>query len=479
MNFKTYLIIAASSIAMTAHAEIRMPAVMSDNMVLQQQTEARIWGKAAAGKPVKITTSWDNRSYTATADGEGRWTVNVATPSATAEPQSIRISDPDSSLDINNVLIGEVWYCSGQSNMEMPVRGFDRQPVDGSLDVILSARKERPIRMFTVKKDMSPVPLDDCSGHWDENTPEGVASCSAAGYFFADHINKALDNVPVGLVIADWGGTRVQPWMSREAIEPFGMDLSHLSPSVDVKALKDVQKPAILYNAMVAPIIRYTVKGILWYQGESNSSDPELYEKLMPAFVKDMRTKFGLGDIPFYYVQVAPYDRYGGNELKGIAKLRIVQSHLMKQLPNCGMVVTLDIGNRSNIHPTNKMDVGKRLAYWALAKDYGKNDFAWSGPIYNHMELEGDKAYLYFDNTGGGVCPLEEELDGFEVAGEDGIYYPATAIVEGPRGLLSVRSDKVHEIKKVRYGHRPYFEATLFDNFGLPASPFVSTGELE
>lgn len=467
--------------ALTAQAEVTFPSVVSDNMVLQQQTDARIWGKAKAGSKVKVVTSWDGKKhpYTVTADRDGRWQVKLNTPAATAEPQTITVTDPDGSKTLSNVLIGEVWYCSGQSNMEMPVRGFHRQPVDGSLDVILEADSLRPIRMFTVKKNVSATPLDDCEGQWDLNNPEGVANCSAAGYFFADHLNKQL-NVPVGLVIADWGGTRVQPWMSRESVEPLGLvDTSHLDGTVDMKTKGVHGMASVMYNAMVAPITPYSFKGMLWYQGESNSSDPELYDKLMPVFVTDMRKKFDRGDIPFYYVQIAPYAGYGGKEKVGVPKLRLVQARLMKQVPNAGMVVTMDIGTEHNIHPTNKKEVGKRLAYWALAKDYGKNNYAWSGPVYNHMEVEGDKAYLYFDNTGGGVCPLEEWLDGFEVAGEDGVYYPAEAKVEGPRGLLGVRSDKVAVPKKVRYGFRTYFKGTLFDNFGLPASPFITSGELE
>ena len=471
----------------TVRGEVKLPALIGDNMVLQQQTDARLWGTARPGSEVTVTTSWSKAKSKTRADGDGRWLVKVATPAATSVPQTFTVADPDGKVTVSNVLIGEVWYCSGQSNMEMPVRGFDRQPVEGSLEVMLDANPGRAIRMFDVTNCFSHTPLTDCKGAWKEHTPEDVGRCSAAAYFFADYINRRLD-IPVAVITAHLGGTRVQPWMSPDAARTAGLDLSHLDRAYDPAVRDARQQPSVLYNGMVEPLLNYTIRGMLWYQGESNSYDPELYDRLMPVFVSDMREKFGLGEIPFYYVQIAPYGRYGGKEKEGVSRLRLAQARMMQKVPNTGMAVTLDIGDRDCIHPPKKIEVGRRLAYWALAKTYGVNDIAWSGPIYNHMERQDpkkerperpDKVYLYFDNTGGGVSPLERPLGGFEAAGADGVWHPAEAMIEGGPGLLAVTCPAAGRIEKVRYGFQPYFEATLFDNFGLPASPFVTTGDLE
>ena len=284
-----------------------------------------------------------------------------------------------------------------------------------------------------------------------------MAETSAAAYFFARYLNEVLD-IPVGLMISDWGGTRVQAWMSEEAVAPFRDEVTDSNTSS-------------LYNGMIAPITSYTIKGMLWYQGESNSYNPRLYKKLMPAFVAGLRKDFEVGDFPFYYVQIAPFT-YGGVEKKGAPGIREAQLEMMKIVPNCGMVVTMDIGAKTQIHPAKKEEVGKRLAYWALAKTYQKNSFGYSGPVYRSMSIEGNKAYIYFDNVPEGVAPLEVELGGFEMAGSDRKFYPARAIVEARKGLLAVTCDQVPVPVAVRYGYKDNVEGSLFDVYGLPASPF-------
>ena len=479
MTLRHFLSVITLLATFAVNAAIQLPSVIGDNMVLQQQTDARLWGTASPGRTVSVTPSWDGKTYTAKASSDGRWSISIPTPTASRNEYAISISDDYTTRLLTGILVGEVWYCSGQSNMEIPLRGYNHQPIDGALDIILGARHDKPLWIFTVEKAVSSPPKSDCGGHWARHTPGEVAQCSATAYFFADEISRALGNIPVGLIISAWGGTNVQPWISRAYADSCGLDTSRLDKPVDRTVPDVLTLPATLFNAMAAPVLPFTLRGMLWYQGENNCYDPAEYERLMPVFVDCMRAGFGRGeDMPFYYVQVAPFGGYGNVE-HNAGKLRVAQSHLMNQRSNCGMAVTLDIGDRDCIHPSNKRDVGKRLAYWALAKDYGKNDFAWSGPIFDHMQWDGKRALLYFKNTGGGVSPLEVELDGFEAAGEDGIYHPARAIVECETGTLGIYCDEAGEIKKVRYGHSPWFKASLFDNFGLPASPFVTSGELE
>lgn len=453
-----------------SNAKVKLPAVFSDNLVLQQNSNVNLWGEATPERDVTIVASWNKaKKIRIKTDEKGKWKVKIPTPGATSAPQEITISD-GSTIKLKNVLIGEVWLCSGQSNMEMPIKGFNNQQVDGSLDLIVGAKPQTPIRMFTVERKISNTPLSDCVGKWMENTSEGVAMCSATAYFFAQYLNKILD-IPIGIIIADWGGTYIQPWMSRESIEPLGYDMKHLNGSEIEKSDQSHNKPCRLFNGMIAPLVPYTIKGLIWYQGESNCYNPTEYEKLMPAFIEGWRKKFDVGEFPFYYVQIAPY-HYWESDRAGAPEIRLVQSRLMNKIANAGMVVTADIGDQYCIHPTNKETVGKRLAYWALAKNYKKNEFAYSGPIYKSMRVDGHTAYIYFENTGGGVSPTERELAGFEIAGEDGIFHPANAHIEAWTGILSLSSDKVPAPVKVRYGYSDYFVGSIFDNFGLPASPF-------
>ena len=356
--------------------------------------------------------------------------------------------------------------------MEMPVQGFDRQPVNNIQDILIKAKKEVPIRFCNIPRITAKTPQSDCETRWEEHTPEGVARASATAYFFAKYLNEVLD-VPIGLIISNWGGSKVEPWMSIEALTPFKdeVDISHLTNDKPVGPKQVL--PGVLYNAMISPVINYTIKGMIWYQGESNRGQEELYGRLMPAFVKDLRQKWGLGDFPFYYVQIAPF-QYDGVDKTSSAKLREVQLRNMNEIPNSGMAVTLDIGEKTKIHPAEKEKVGNRLAYWALAKTYNKNNFGYSGPIYKSIEIKGNKIYVNFSNAPKGVAPLETELPDFEIAGEDKIFYPAKAVIEAKSGRLGVSSPQVHNPVAVRYAYKNFVVGSLFDVYGLPASSFRS-----
>jgi sialate O-acetylesterase len=282
------------------YGEISLPAIFGDHMVLQQKCDAAIWGKATAGKTVRISTSWDKKNYSAQVDKQGNWKTKVKTPKA-GGPYEITISD-GSPVKLKNVLIGEVWICSGQSNMGMTMKGLHNQPITGSNEAIATSANPN-IRMITVKHSKSLKPKDDFSGEWKECLPENVLHFSATAYFFGRMIQQVL-NVPVGLISTSWGGTRIEPWMSESGIKKF--DWINLSNKcLDGNFSK--QTPSVLFNEMVHPVVGYVLRGAIWYQGEKNREEPDQYLKLLPGLVENWRNEWGIGDFPFYYAQIAPY----------------------------------------------------------------------------------------------------------------------------------------------------------------------------
>lgn len=457
-----------------AEAKIQLPSVLSNNMVLQQRTEVKLWGTANSKAEVSIVTSWNDKHYNTLADASGNWEIKVNTPSA-GGPYEITIADEEE-LVLKNILFGEVWFCSGQSNMEMPMRGFDRQPVSGSNTIIAKAKAQIPIRMFTTDskdgewvRQYNKQPQADCQGTWLENTPQNVANISAVAYFFATYIQEVLD-VPVGIIVSSWGGSKVEAWMSREAIEPFReIDLSILDNNAEIK--KAQHTPCLLYNSKIAPFTKFTIKGFLWYQGESNRNNPDTYARLMPAFVNDLRAKWNIGDFPFYFVEIAPFNYEGANGTSA-ARLREVQLQNMKDIINSGMVTTLDVGSPIFIHPQDKETVGTRLAWWALAETYGMSGFGYKPPVYKSMEIEENKIYIDFENAKRGLNPMWTELEGFEIAGDDRVFYPAKAEIETKTTRLAVSCEKVPNPVAVRYAYKNYAKASIFNIYGIPAAPF-------
>lgn len=455
-------------------AKVKLPAILGDNMVLQQKSTVKIWGWATENAKIKVKTSWDKKAYATTADSKGNWLLKVTTPEA-GGPFQISISDGETLL-LNDILIGEVWFCSGQSNMEMPMRGFDRQPVKGGTNVIVKAKKEVPIRMFnTDSKDgkmvrqFSKTPQQDCQGEWLENSSENVANISATAYYFARYVQEVL-NIPVGIIVSSWGGSIVESWISREAIQPFKeVNTSILDNDSEVK--KPQATPCVLYNAKIAPLTNFTIKGFLWYQGESNRSNADLYARLMPAFVRDIREKWSIGEFPFYFVQIAPF-KYEGVDSISAARLREVQLQNMNDIPNSGMVTTMDIGNPLFIHPVDKETVGERLALWALGATYGRKGFAYAPPVYKAMEKKDKRIYIDFINAERGIFPMWTALKGFEIAGEDKLFYPANAEIETSTTRLVVWSDKVPVPVAVRYAYKNFAESSIFGLSGLPVAPF-------
>ncbi|HBL75773.1 MAG TPA: sialate O-acetylesterase [Prolixibacteraceae bacterium] len=448
-------------ISVFAQAEIKLPAIFGDHMVLQQQTDAAIWGKATAGKAVRVSTSWDNKSYSAQADPQGNWKVKVKTPKA-GGPYEITISD-GSALKLKDVLIGEVWVCSGQSNMAMTMKGYRNQPITGSNEIIATSANPN-IRMINIKLDKSLEPKDDFIGEWKECLPENVVNYSATAYFFGKMIQQVL-NVPVGLINSSWGGTRIEPWISENGIKKFNWVSL---PDKKKEGEFSPQVPTVLFNAMINPMVGYGLRGAIWYQGESNRNEPDQYRKLMPGLAENWRAEWGIGDFPFYYVQIAPFD-YGVGGLSS-AYLREAQLKAASEGTNMGMACIMETGEKTCIHPANKKAAGDRLAYLALAKTYGKSGFAYSGPILKEMTVDGSIVKLTFDHANNGLTSYGKELENFEVAGENKRFVSAKAFITGQG--ITLYSPAVEKPVAVRYAFKDFVVGDLFNIEGLPASSF-------
>ncbi len=457
-----------------ASATIVLPKVLGSNMVLQQQSEANLWGKAAPNRKVTVEVSWSDAKVLTRSDAEGRWAVKVATPAASFDPQTITISDGES-LTLDNVLIGDVWICSGQSNMEMPVRGFNNQPVENSLDYIMSGSKEAGrIRMFTVPRARSyDKDLDDCEGgEWLCASPQSVADMSAVSYFFAYNLVRAVD-VPVGILTTNWGGTRVESWMPLAALKEC-VSAERYEQKIAMGGIR----PSELYCAMVAPVRKFTARGFLWYQGEANLGDPDHYDAMMARMVEQWREDWGDKDnsMPFYYVQIAPFIYWGPNGVRDIDYPRFVESQVraLSAIPNCGMAGITDIGEVRCIHPSKKFEVGQRLAALALAQTYGQGGFEPKAPQLESYEIADGKVVVKLRNAGHGLVPwTSEPIAGFEIAGADKVFRPAKASVSDRMpNAVTVWSDEVKEPVAVRYAFRNYIQCNLKNTFGIPAVPF-------
>ncbi len=630
-----------------AYPQTKLPAIISSNMVLQQQVIVPLWGWDTPGQTVDLSASWLDSPVKARSNKDGEWRIDVPTPKA-GGPYELTISG-SKDIVLNNVMVGEVWLCSGQSNMEMPVKGWAGQPVTESEQVIATADYPE-IRLFTVARKTSFEPLNDCEGNWTECSPEQMPDFSAAGYFFGLELYRKL-GIPIGLIHSSWGGTPAEAWTSKEFISripyfqtypgecdsqefrqvkldayqivqdkwlgnlgflpglekapdwvlpgfqdkywekievpakwentrlgnysgmvefrlsfkvprkwsgkeiqlelgpideiditwvngvqvashpnpyswatpriykipagivkpgnntiaiqvgntsgaggifgeanqlrifPVGNDASFKILKGKWKARKSISygevvdmpycdncgepnTPTTLYNGMISPLIPFRIKGAIWYQGESNRYDGQLYGQIFPNMINNWRNDWGQGDFSFYYVQIAPYT-YRDELSTGL--LREAQHHAMK-LPNTGMVVTMDIGDLVTIHPPNKEDVGKRLAYWALAKDYQMEGIPFSGPLYKEYKKEVSKIRIIFDNVGEGLKMDGPELIHFLIAGRDRVFVPARAEIEGK--TLIVYSPEVKNPMAVRFGWGSTDQTNLFNFEGLPAGPF-------
>lgn len=452
----------------STNAEVKLPALVASNMVLQRNTTVSIWGWADPKENVQIVASWLKEPKQIIADNDGNWQIVVET-TLSKEPQTIHIKSKASDILLENILFGEVWLCSGQSNMEQPVKGFRGQPTFGSPMAIVKSHNPN-LRLFSVEKFASKTPLKNVEKYsgWQQASPENVAGFSAIGYFFGQQLQEVLD-VPVGIIHSSWGGSSIQAWMSHEKLQTFQeVDLK----DVDISK-RTVHIPTALFNSMINPLTNYTIKGVLWYQGESNRSDPELYKKLFPAMVEDWRKRWGSGNMPFYFVQIAPFS-YGNNQAFQIsdnsAFMREAQLECLDLIPNSGIALTIDIGEEHVIHPPKKKEVAERLLFNALNLTYGYKEIDYASPVFQSQELKDQGLLLKFKNAEKGLFS-HKELDGFEIAGEDRIFYPAQAKIVNGSEILVV-NEEVENPKAVRYAWRNWVIGSLYGANLLPVSSF-------
>ena len=454
-------------------AQIELSNLFTDNMVLQQESHVNIWGKAKKNQELIIYTSWSGKIVRTIVKDDGSWEVKIKTPSA-GGPYNIQVTCDGETKTINNVLIGEVWLASGQSNMEMTLSGNNREPVNGSLDAIANSNNTK-IRFFNVKVKVSDKRIDDIEGEWLEASFKNTPNFSAVAYSFAKYLNQVLD-IPFGIINSPKDGSVAEAWISPDVLKKIttNKELSYY-------AKQPHNNPSVLFNGMINAIIPFTIKGVIWYQGEGNSGRYQNYMKLMNGLIKNWRDEWGLGDFPFYFVQLAPNGSLGQGNGTSQAFLREAQLRTMLSVKNTGMAVTLDIGSTITNHPPEKLLIGKRLAYWALAKNYGFNGLPHSGPVYESMKVKNNKVYVNFKFAKNGVTSYGKPLSGFEIAGEDKIFYSADALIDPHwsagwenRSVLTLSNKNVPNPLYIRYGWKNYIEGALYNVEGLPASSFRS-----
>lgn len=461
---KLFLLTALFAAATTISAKVVLPKIFASGMVMQQQTDANLWGEAKADATVKIATSWNKKTVSVKAGNDGKWTAKIQTPAA-GGPYSITFNDGEKTV-IDNILVGELWICSGQSNMEMPMKGFKNQPVENAVEDILHSGDSK-MRLFTVKRTSLFQPATDVVGEWKEASPEAVRNFSATAYYFGRELRRML-NVPVGLIVTSWGGSSCEAWMNRDWLKAF--------PQIELPASQETIKSknrtaTVLYNGMLHPLVGISMRGVIWYQGEENVSRSGYYADLFSRMIKGWREEWKEGDFPFYYCQIAPYDYniIGWGQYNS-AFLREQQAKAEKMNKNVGMACLMDAGLEYGIHPRKKQLAGMRLALLALDKTYGIKGITSETARYKDMEFKGDTAVITFERAGMWVYGKDGlKSDLFEVAGEDRVFHPAKAWIE--RSKLYVKCDEVKKPVAVRYAFKDWADGDLFCD-GLPVSSF-------
>lgn len=470
MNRRLIALLAMAALTVGAQAKVRLPHLIGDNMIVQQNTQARLWGWDQPGKKVVVSTSWTDTKYTAKTDKSGRWEVKVDTPEGSMTTLSITFDDGEP-VTISGVLSGEVWVCAGQSNMEMPLRGFGQCPVEDYNNVVLDASGSAGVHFAKIPSVMSMTPQEDANCEWKVCSPSTVSNASATGYFFARLVNRTL-GIPVGIIEANKGGTRVEAWLNEQNLKTY---TDEPLDSVSIYSRGEMERQLVWGNATFNPVLKYTVKGIVYYQGCSNvGNHTSEYAERLALLVKQWREGFGLGEIPFYFVEIAPYF-YDNSDGTAAALLREQQYKASTMIPHSGLVGTNDAAYKweyRNIHPSQKRKVGERLALWALADTYGQTGLIHKSPSYESMTVVGNEVHVKLKDTFDGVQPIDF-IEGFEVAGADRVFHKATAYADWWKGIV-VSSPEVSEPVAVRYCFHNFALGNLKNQGGLPLIPFRS-----
>lgn len=464
LHFRILVATFLFTLASTTQAEVRLPHVIADNMVLQRDMPIRIWGWADPGE--QVTVSLADRTAQATTAADGTWRVSLPKLSA-GGPHTLTVAGKNK-LEVTNVLIGEVWVCSGQSNMSWVMV---HKTTD--FDAEIAAADHPNIRLFTVPEKSTDQPLDDTESQWYVCSPKTVGYFSAVAYYFGRELHKEL-NVPVGLVVSAVPGTRIEDWTPDEGIAAIP-ELTPPSPPGRGQGEGTPQQfpNGRLFRGMIHPLLPMSMRGVIWYQGEGNVGDGFIYYHRMRGLVAGWRQLWQLGDFPFYYVQIAPLN-WGGKPVDQQAEIWEAQTAALA-IANTGMAITNDIVHHvSDAHPRNKRDVGKRLAMWALNKTYGKSDVEYSGPLYKSMQVEGDKIRIKFDYAKGLKSRDGKTLTWFTIAGADNKFVPAQATIENDTVL--VHADEVPQPQHVRFAWHQIAQPNLMNAAGLPAGAFRTDG---
>lgn len=447
-----------------AMGQIRLPSIIGNHMVLQQNSKVKLWGWCNPSEKIKINPSWDTTTYTATGTSGAKWLAEIKTPAA-GGPFTIKLAG-SSTILLEDVLVGEVWDCSGQSNMEMT---FNWPLKEYEADV--QAANNANIHFFYIPKTTANYPQDNTEGRWVVCTPDEARRFSVAGYYFGKTLQEKL-HMPVGLINSSWGGTPAEAWTPAEAVENNPV-LKEAAAKLKPAAWWPIETAAT-FNAMISPITNYSIAGAIWYQGEANVGTSATYASLLSTMIDAWR-KAWHKDFPFYYVQIAPFSGYG----PGIASAILREQQTKAQsVSNTGMVVVHDlVSDVKDIHPHNKKDIGLRLANYALAQTYGQQGFAYKSPMFKNMLVEKNKARIYFDNAPAGLMIKGDTLQGFYIAGEDKVFVPANAKIvtgKGKDGVIYVEvwNKAVTTPVAVRFGFTNFDMPNLFSKEGLPANLF-------
>jgi sialate O-acetylesterase len=504
---RSLLLSLTASALLPAAAEVRLPHVFTNGAVLQRDRAVPVWGTAGAGKKVTVKFAGQEKSVQAAADG--KWRIDLDAMPVSAEGRVLEAAEEGGHrVEVKDLLVGEVWLASGQSNMEWTIA--NTRPEDQTL------AKSGPVpllRILTVAKKLSPYRLGDFEGRWQPATPETVPGFSAVAYFFGRRLTEEL-GIPVGLISSSWGGSRIEPWLADEGLADIP-DLREMREFRQARTpgseehnqlmrrhlgatrawLETAERalhnklavpgqpaaPPVLpvghaqaigtYQGMIHPLVPYAIRGFLWYQGESNVGEGMLYTLKMEALIKGWRQQFGVADAPFLFVQLAPYN-YGGERDGALQAFWVAQQQALK-IPHTGMAVTMDIGNPSDIHPRNKSEVGRRLALWALADTYGKPGIVKSGPVFESFEVAGDAIRIRLGSAPTGLVTRDgKPPTHFEVAGPDWNFKPATAEITGNDPVVTLRSAEVPQPVMARFAWHQAAEPNLANREGLPATAF-------